>query len=147
MRRSLKASAAEQAVRAPQLDFGPEWLRDGHSRGDSATSSNDFTSGSAVSGPRRHLISRTVAEADPRTHFESTVTDKRGEVRILLKRVSQGVYMERRETGPTGAQTLQMALFEDRRDFSRWCGSDQLRFSHPVLLHQVERDGQTLWDR
>lgn len=50
-----------------------------------------------------------------------------------------GLYVEREEIGGHGRRCLQSVLFPGLAEFDRWCGSDPVRFDHPVLYVELRR--------
>lgn len=50
-----------------------------------------------------------------------------------------GLYVEREEIGGQGRRCLQSVLFLALDEFDRWCGSDPVRFDHPVLYVELRR--------
>jgi len=69
----------------------------------------------------------------------------RGEVRFFLKRVAGGLYVEREEIPRRGLRTQQSVEFPDAERFKRWCDNDPIRFEHPLLHINLQRDADDLW--
>ena len=70
---------------------------------------------------------------------------RRGEVRFFLKRVAGGLYVEREEIPRRGLRTQQSVQFADAEHFKRWCDNDPVRFEHPLLHVNLQRDADELW--
>jgi hypothetical protein len=69
----------------------------------------------------------------------------RGHVSIAITRVAAGLLLQREEVPAQGPRTLVVAVFKDLASFARWCDDDPIRFDQPLLLHQLRRDGDELW--
>ena len=70
---------------------------------------------------------------------------RRGEVRFFLQRVAGGLYVEREEIPRRGLRTQQSVQFADAEHFKRWCDNDPIRFEHPLLHVNLQRDADELW--
>ena len=70
---------------------------------------------------------------------------RRGEVRFFLQRVAGGLYVEREEIPRRGLRTQQSVEFPDAEHFNRWCDNDPIRFEHPLLYINLQRDADDLW--
>lgn len=70
---------------------------------------------------------------------------QQGEVHFFLQRVNGGLYVEREETPRHGIRVCQSLLFNERASFERWHEDDPIRFEHPVLYRQLQRDAEALW--
>ena len=70
---------------------------------------------------------------------------RRGEVRFFLQRVAGGLYVEREEIPRRGLRTQQSVEFPDAERFKQWCDNDPIRFEHPLLHINLQRDADDLW--
>ncbi len=66
-------------------------------------------------------------------------------VHFFLQRVNGGLYVEREEIPRHGVRVCQSLLFKERASFERWRGDDPIRFEHPLLYGQLQRDAEALW--
>lgn len=71
---------------------------------------------------------------------------QKGAVQFFLQRVNGGLYVEREETPRHGIRVYQSLLFNERASFERWQDDDPIRFEHPLLYRQLQRDAEALWD-
>lgn len=69
-----------------------------------------------------------------------------GAVHFFLQRVNGGLYVEREEIPRCGIRTCQSLQFSERADFERWRTADPIRFDHPLLYLQLQRDAESLWN-
>lgn len=70
---------------------------------------------------------------------------QRGELWFRLQRLPGGLYVEREEIPRRGIRHLQSLHFRQPGDFERWCGNDPVRFEHPRLHVDLQRDADRLW--
>lgn len=89
-------------------------------------------------GPTDTAISKTMRRL--------SAQGQRGAVHFFLQRVNGGLYVEREEIPRRGIRTCQSLLFSERADFEQWRTADPIRFEHPLLYLQLQRDAETLWD-
>ena len=70
---------------------------------------------------------------------------QQGAVQFFLQRVNGGLYVEREEIPRHGIRVCQSLLFNERALFERWRDDDPIRFEHPLLYRQLQRDADALW--
>jgi hypothetical protein len=84
--------------------------------------------------------------ADQNTQRRSSARGQQGAVHFFLQRVKGGLYVEREEIPRHGVRVCQSLLFKERVHFERWRDDDPVRFDHPLLYRQIQRDAEALWD-
>lgn len=84
--------------------------------------------------------------ADQNTQRRSSARGQQGAVHFFLQRVKGGLYVEREEIPRHGIRVCQSLLFNERGHFERWREDDPVRFDHPLLYRQLQRDAEALWD-
>jgi hypothetical protein len=72
-------------------------------------------------------------------------TDDRA-LSYLLRRVDGGLYVERRQRRPLGADVTQSMVFATLAQFSVWCEAEPMRFDDPVLHNRLWRQGEGFFD-
>jgi hypothetical protein len=67
-------------------------------------------------------------------------------LRFRVSACSHGIHVERAQRyGLTRRITVQSMRFVDDASFVRWCDTDQLKFSYPLLYDRLRRDGCALF--
>lgn len=79
------------------------------------------------------------------TQRRSSAQGQQGAVHFFLQRVKGGLYVEREEIPRHGTRVCQSLLFNERAHFERWRDDDPVRFEHPLLYRQLQRDAEALW--
>jgi len=64
----------------------------------------------------------------------------------VLQADAAGLYVERRQRRPLGADVVQSMVFATLQEFDRWCDADPLRFDEPVLHGGLRRQGERFFD-
>jgi hypothetical protein len=83
--------------------------------------------------------------ADQDMQRRSSAQGQHGAVHFFLQRVKGGLYVEREEIPRHGTRVCQSLLFNERAHFERWRDDDPVRFEHPLLYRQLQRDAEALW--
>lgn len=69
---------------------------------------------------------------------------RQGAVHFLLRRLPDGLYVEREESTRPRRCTVESMIFADAEAFAHWCDADPLRFEYPLLYVNLKRDGDEL---
>lgn len=67
-------------------------------------------------------------------------------VRFRLRRIDDGLYVERDDAPVRGLRSTQSMLFRRTADLEAWCLDDPLRFELPLLLAGLRRESAALWN-
>lgn len=106
----------------------------------------------AIDGPVRPLgpkaallharrVGRKAATPDPSAVEEAGLASEDGAVSFVVTGTTGGLYVERTQRRPLGAQLVQAMVFADVAAFKRWCDADPIRFDYPVLHDRLRRQG------
>jgi hypothetical protein len=60
----------------------------------------------------------------------------------VVQAVDSGLYVERRQRRPLGADVVQSMVFTSIDEFVRWCDAEPLRFDDPALHDRLRRRGE-----
>lgn len=71
-------------------------------------------------------------------------SDSEGEIRLILRRMEGGLYVERQHRPKRGIQSELCCVLQDVAILNQWCDEDALRFSHPALFLAFRRDAREL---
>jgi hypothetical protein len=102
--------------------------------------------------PQRRLFARAPSWLSPGsaaardTERRSGAQGQHGAVHFFLQRVQGGLYVEREEIPRHGIRVCQSLLFSEQVHFEHWRGDDPIRFEHPQLYLQLQRDAEALWE-
>ena len=102
-----------------------------------------------ASGSRRRPMAASTGNtpADALACRVLSARGRHGELRYLLRRVADGLYVEREDIPQRGLHTVQALQFEDPSRFTRWCDDDPARFEHPHLHVSLKHDADLLWSQ
>ena len=78
---------------------------------------------------------------------ELTLTSEDGTLTFRLKRIDGRLHMERSRRRARSSAVVQVTDFGDESSFIRWCESDRLRFTYPLLFANLKRSGRALFSR
>jgi hypothetical protein len=74
-----------------------------------------------------------------------TVQSPDGAIAYRLRVTQWGLCVQReRRHCDKAARLVQTTVFHDHAGFERWCASDEVRFSHPVVMSTLQRRGNAL---
>jgi len=95
-------------------------------------------------------MSRGAAEALGPTPIETSrcelsLTSEDRTLVFRLKRIDGHVHMERIRRRARSTAVVQVSNFGDEASFIRWCESDRLRFTFPLLFANLRRSGRALF--
>ena len=86
-------------------------------------------------------VGRKAAMPDPLAVEGAGLASEDGAVSFVMTGTVEGLFIERTQRRPLGAQLVQAMVFGDRAAFKRWCDADPIRFDYPVLHGQLRRQG------
>lgn len=97
-------------------------------------------------GPKAALlharrVGRKAATPDPAAGEDAGLASEDGAVSFVVTGTTGGLYIERTQRRPLGAQLVQAMVFDDTAAFKRWCDADPIRFDYPVLHGRLRRQG------
>lgn len=106
----------------------------------------------AIDGPVRPLgpkaallharrVSRKAVARDPGATEDAGLASEDGAVSFVVKGTTGGLYIERTQRRPLGAQLVQAMVFDDTAAFQRWWDADPIRFDYPMLHGRLRRQG------
>lgn len=75
-----------------------------------------------------------------------TVRSDDGVLRLDLRLVGAGLYMQRELHRPRAGRVTQANIFASRDAFRRWCDADSLRFQYPIVHARLMRVADQLFD-
>ena len=86
-------------------------------------------------------MTRSRTDPPPGPLREFTMASPDGVLTVHVAVRPQGVAVERTVTRAEGRRLTQSVRFDDESAFVRWCHSDDLWFTYPLLFSQVTRRG------
>jgi hypothetical protein len=75
-----------------------------------------------------------------------TVRSDDGVLRLELRLVDAGLYMQRELRRPGAGRVTQSNIFASREAFARWCEADPLRFEYPLVYAKLLCVADRLFD-
>lgn len=75
-----------------------------------------------------------------------TVYSADGVLRIHVRMVDAGLYMQREVRRPQAGRVTQASIFASRDAFRRWCAADSLQFQYPIVHANLLRMAHQLFD-
>jgi hypothetical protein len=97
-------------------------------------------------GPKAALlharrVSRKATAPDAAAPDDAALASEDGAVSFVLAGTSGGLFIERTQRRPLGAQLVQAIVFGEMSAFRRWCDADPIRFDYPVLHGRLRSQG------
>lgn len=90
---------------------------------------------------QRQRLASTAREVQRRPADTTVLITADGAVAFALQRCASGLFVERTQRRPLGAQLVQTMLFSDIDKLRRWRELEPLRFDDPVLYDRLCREG------
>ena len=84
---------------------------------------------------------RKAATPDPAAVEDAGLASDDGAVSFVVTGTIRGLYIERTQRRPLGAQLVQAIVFGEMSAFRRWCDADPIRFDYPVLHGRLRSQG------
>lgn len=92
------------------------------------------------------MKNRFAAWACPVRQDARVLRSSDGSVIVSLQRAGQGVFIERITHRPGAARVTHATVFSSPKQLRRWCDADAMRFEHPLVLQDLMRHAEELFD-
>jgi hypothetical protein len=90
---------------------------------------------------RRAQLGSLASKSGNRTARAVSLVSKDGTVMFAIGAAPDGLLVQRTQCEALGAHLVQCLVFVDLAPFTRWCNSEPVRFSDPVLFARLRREG------
>ena len=91
-------------------------------------------------------MARASRDPTPRAQGEFTMTSPDGALSVHVTVRREGIAVERTVTRAGGRRVTQTVGFAEESNVVRWCHSDDLWFTYPLLFSQLTRRGCELFN-
>ena len=84
--------------------------------------------------------------ANPVRQDARIVRSSDGTVVVTMRRAGEGVFVERTMQRPGTARVVHATVFSSSTNLQRWCDADVMRFEHPLVLRDLMRHADELFN-